>query len=573
MMLAEKFIATRTKLLRCYDAVTALADETGLEISAQWQGDGLRAIVDRPFMFTVCGEINAGKSSLINALTGLYLCRVNALPETDRPTLHAFGEQRRVIEQEGNVRLCEWPHTILRCVQWRDMPGLDAVDKAQQQAWLPLLQESDAVLVVLPFRNPWAAPTWDFLSRMPVELLAKTALVLQQCDEAQGTDLRVMQEHVRDLAMKRLGSVPKVFAVSARLGFEAKTKLGAAALLQSSGLPALEQWLEARIQQCPERQEALQSLRRAALGILFEMDETLDQISRKLQADVRFLDGIEREIFAIQQTTLQRQMQGLGAIGEVFSQESHAMSRLLRKRLGVFRSMGRVIGGDDSALRLESLLQERLTAAVRTAAARDMVERIAACEVHWQSVMECVAAQMRSSCVAWSEMEIRLQESRGHFVQRMGDATMLSVGQLRVRLVLDHALRERTTSLAVWMAACFFMCTIAGVTGALGTPWVPQVASGVTFLLGMMLWIFSIRSAREIVRDYRDRLLLSGDVFFAALRGDYEEGLRLFFREYAQGLESVKQSVFRHESAVQPLLQRWNERFLEIKTIEQEMAE
>ena len=150
---------------------------------------------------------------------------------------------------------------------------------------------------------------------------------------------------------------------------------------------------------------------------------------------------------------------------------------------------------------------------------------------------------------------------------------MLSVGQLRVRLVLDHALRERTTSLAVWMAACLVICTVAGVTGAIATPWVPQVASGVAFLLGMMLWIFSIRSAREIVRDYRDRLLLSGDVFFTALRGDYEEGLRLFFREYAQGLESVKQSVFRYEAAVQPLLQRWNERFLEIKAIEQEMAE
>jgi hypothetical protein len=46
----------------------------------------------------------------------------------------------------------------------------------------------------------------------------------------------------------------------------------------------------------------------------------------------------------------------------------------------------------------------------------------------------------------------------------------------------------------------------------------------------------------------------------------------LFFREYAQGLESVRVSLARRENGLQPDLQRWNDLFLKIKAIEQEMT-
>jgi hypothetical protein len=572
-MLAERYAATRGKLLHSFDAVAAIAAEVGVAISPQWNIDALRETLDRPFLFTVCGEINAGKSSLINAIMGQYLCRVNALPETDRPTLHGWGEQRRETDHGGKWREFSWPHDSLRPVHWLDLPGVDAVGKTASQDWLPWLEASDALLVVFPFRNPWGAPTWDFLARLPETVLASTAFVLQQCDEGQATDIPVMLGHLRELSQKRLGLVPTVFAVSARQGFEAKTQVLSAELLSSCGLPSLENWLENRIHHCPERRQALESLRRAALGILYEIEEELDQTSRKVQSDVRFLDGIEREISVLQQSTLQQQMQGLGAIGEVFSQQSHGMARLLQGKLGIVRSIVRLMRGDDTAQRLELLLQERLTPAVKAAAARDMVELIGTCATHWQSVTARVEAQIGAMPAKWPEIETRLQESREHFVERMGRTALSNVGQLRVRGVLDAILRERNASLSVWIGLCSVMLIIAGVTGALWIPWVPQVASAVAFVLFVFLAVFCVRSAREIVSDYRNRLLLSADVFFTALRGDYEEGLRMFFRQYAQGLESVRKTLVQRGATVQPLLQRWNELFLEIKAVEQEMAE
>ena len=75
-----------------------------------------------------------------------------------------------------------------------------------------------------------------------------------------------------------------------------------------------------------------------------------------------------------------------------------------------------------------------------------------------------------------------------------------------------------------------------------------------------------------MVEDYRERLLRGADQFLFSLRGDYEEGLRTYFREYAQGLQGIRESLSQRESALHPYSQRWNDLFLKIKAIEQEMT-
>lgn len=572
-MLGERYLATQKKLLDSFDSVAALAAEARTPIAAHWNVEILRKTVERPFLFVVCGEINAGKSSLINAITGQYLCKVNELPETDRPTLHCHASQRRETNPTEKSRRCEWPIESLRLVHWLDLPGIDAVGKTAVQEWSPWLQESDVLLVVFPFRNPWGAPTWDFLSRLPESAMGKIVFVLQQCDEGQEADVPVMLGHLKELSLKRLGCSPAAFAVSARMGLEAKSQASSSASQQSNGLPALGKWLQERIQHCPERRQALESLRRAALGILIEIEEKLDRVNRTVQQDVRFLESIEREIFELHQKTLRQQMQGLGAIAEVFSQQSQGMALKLHTRLGIFRSMARVIRGDDTAQRLEALLQERLTNAVKAAAACDMGELIRECATHWQTVADRVREQTDTLPASWADIEPQLQESREYFVERMGRAVSLNVGQLRVRGALDNALRERNASLSTWMGLCCLMLMIAGVTGGLAIAWVPEVSLALVLLLFVLLTIFCVRSAREIVSDYRSRLLLSSEVFFTALRGDYEDGLSLFFRHYAQGLESLRKALAQRGSSFQPLMQRWNDRFLDIKAIEQEMAD
>lgn len=571
-MLGKSLFATRRRLLDAFDAVVALAEETDVSLTDSANPRELRESLEQPLLFTVCGEINAGKSALINAIQGTYLCRVNALPETDLPTLHVHGSSRGEKERAGKWRECQWPDESLQHLHWLDLPGIDAVGKSAAQAWQPWLDGTDVLLVVFAFRNPWGAATWDFVARLPEKVRSSMAFVLQQCDEADPADLPVLLEHMRDLALKRIGIAPPVFLVSARQAFEAKTQQRAAHLFASSGLPALEAWLEDRMHHSSERSRALESLRRAALGLLHQIDDQLDGAKRSIHRDVRFLEGLEREIDALLQKTVRQQVQGLGAIGEEFSQQSHGIARLLQSRLGIFRSLWRLMRGENTAQRLELLLQERLTDAVREAAARDATALIDECAAHWRTVVQRVEEQTGVSAAPWPEIESRLKEARQQLVERMGRAATSSIGQLRVRGVLGGSLRQRSQVLSMWMILFLLAVIGAGICGGLFLPWLPWIFTGLALFFWICLSVYAVRSAREMVDDYRDRLLRSGEVFFAALRGDYEEGVRLFFREYAQGLQSVRVSLVQRENALQPYLQRWNDLFLKVKAIEQEMT-
>lgn len=569
IMLGKSLFATRRRLLDAFDAVVSLAEEMNVSLPETENPGALRDDFEQPLLLTVCGEINAGKSALINAIQGSYLCRVSDLPETDLPTLHLYGNVRCEKAHTGKWRECQWPDESLKNYHWLDLPGMDGIKKS---AWQPWLDGTDVLLVVFAFRNPWVAATWDFVTRLPEKLRSSMAFVVQQCDEAAAEDLPVLLEHMRDLALKRIGLAPPVFLVSARQAFEAKTQSSLAHLAARSGLPALELWLEERMQCIPHRVRTLASLRCASLGLLHLIDEKLYEVKRSIQRDVAFLEELELEIDGLLQHTVRHQVQGLGAIGEEFTRQSHGIARLLKSRLGIFRGLWLIMRGENTAQQLETLLQERLTDAVKEAAARDARALIDDCAEHWRTVENRVVSQTGVAAAPWADIEQRLQESRQQLVDRMGRAANLSIGQLRVRGLLGDSLRLRNEGLTMWMI--FFLLAVIGmgITGGLFLPWLPWLFGGLSALLWCCLTVFAVRTAREMVNDYRARLLRSGEFFFAALRGDYEEGLRLFFREYAQGLKSVRASLVRRENGLQPDLQRWNDLFLKIKAIEQEMA-
>lgn len=572
-MLGKHFVATRQRLFDSYADVRLLAQQAQVAPDHQTQADDTLETLKRPFLITVCGEINAGKSSLINALQGRYLCRVNDLPETDVPTLHSYGEARREVMHGGKWRECQWPDESLMHVHWLDLPGIDAVGKTAYAQWQPWLQASEVVMVVFSHRNPWGAVTWDFLAKWPEEMRDSLVFVVQACDEAVAADLPVLSEHLRDLSQKRLGRVPPVFLVSARDGLQVTKRSVFASNPVPTGLAQLHQWLDARVNGCEERQRAMESLRRAALALLYKTDEILDGMSRSVLRDVRFLEDLEREIEQLFQHTVRQQVQSLGAIGEEYFQQSQSMARLLRKRLGLLRSIARLMLGENTALQLEVLLQERLTEAVKAAADRDAGALVDDCAAHWRTVQERLGDLDGAPSAPWSAIEPRLQEARRQLVERMGLAAGSSVGQLRVRGILSSALRQRNTGLSMWLSCSLVMLLAAGLTGGFFIPWAPSIFCGLAGFFGICLALFGMRTARDMVEDYRERLLRSGESFFSALRGDYEEGLRLFFREYAQGLQGIRESLSRRENSLQPYTQRWNELFLKIKAIEQEMGD
>ena len=91
-MFGEEYFKTRKRLTDVVLRVLTLAEKTGAEKQPLLDNDITKGL-SNPFLFVVCGEVNAGKSSLLNGLFGQDVCKINVLPETDRVQWYRYGEK------------------------------------------------------------------------------------------------------------------------------------------------------------------------------------------------------------------------------------------------------------------------------------------------------------------------------------------------------------------------------------------------------------------------------------------------------------------------------------------------
>ncbi|HEX5790732.1 MAG TPA: dynamin family protein, partial [Luteolibacter sp.] len=257
----QRHFSTRDRLRVLMRGIDRLARETATPIAPALPLLGDEPTQDHPLCFAVFGEINTGKSSLLNALVGHPLCPVSELPRPIQPICH-YRHGAQSDSDDNGIQQCRRPLEILRSLEVIDTPGIRAESAGPPAALLPLLDRCELIICLLPITNPWSALTWDFLVALPAALLAKTVLVIQQSDRVKAIDLEVMIGHVLDLAGKKLNQVPPVFAVSAKLAIERGSQD------QESGLPKFRAHVESRIEALAERRAMLDAwLRDCARGL------------------------------------------------------------------------------------------------------------------------------------------------------------------------------------------------------------------------------------------------------------------------------------------------------------------
>lgn len=552
--------------------VASLADEAGVDVAGALPLDDLRSGLRRPFVFAVCGEVNAGKSTLLNALFGSPLCRTNVVPETRHVTRYLHGARAEARMVENGTAECARPLDFLHDFHLIDTPGTNSADAAQRALMVELLPGADVILCVLPVDNPWGAASWNFLTEIPPSALDRVVLVLQQADRREAKDLAVIRGHVRDLSMKRLGRLPPVFAVSALQAFDAKRRSPVdLATWRASGLAALEDHLAQTICQSPARWAMLAGWREGAARALRAIEDRMEDQMRKLNHHARFLDDVEGEIDTAREQFVRRLPHHLAEVADVFEIEAHGVTRVLGRKLGVVPSVLRLFGRRKVGVVIERLFIERLKVAVETVADSDAAGVVGFCREHWLDLGPRVEEMLGIRLGGDGAMEDTMEKARAAFVRRLGQAASEGVDKLSIRRQLDADLRLRNISLTSFTAATLMLTTLGAMCGALGLPWMPWIFCGLAaiFLLGGV--IASTVTRRAITRDHQRALSDACGRFANTLKDDYEDALLVIFRDYTQCLGAVRGHLVRENLAIEPRQRRWQEMFLHLKTIEQEM--
>ena len=366
----ERYFATRERISQVIRGITELARDTSTDLGHTLAHTAVEKDLGAPFLFVVCGEVNAGKSSLINGLFGRELCKVNILPETDRVIWYRYGAPPRDVATTPSLEERYRPIEFLRDFNLVDTPGTNSIVKGHQEITERFLPVADLILFVFPVTNPWGAATWNLITKLPKECHSRFAFIIQQADQRGEEDIRVITSHMADLSMQRIGIVPHIFAVSGKMALEAK-RSGAfgGSDLTRSGFPALEEYISRRICDSPERRSALHTWKDNASRALRKIEDRIEDKTRVLHDQNHFLASLEEEISAMRERLVGRLANHLSGVAEVFETEAVWVTRSLRKWLGLMRSVFRIFVGDRTGSETEALFIERLRSAVEAVAA------------------------------------------------------------------------------------------------------------------------------------------------------------------------------------------------------------
>ena len=568
----ERYFASRERISQVVKGITELARDTGTSLGDSLSSSALEKDLGTPFLFVVCGEVNAGKSSLLNGLFGQELCKVNILPETDHVIWYRYGAPPRDIDTTPSLEERFRPIEFLRDFNLVDTPGTNSVIKGHQEITQRFLPVADLILFVFPVTNPWGAATWNLISALPKESHIRVVFIIQQSDQREAADLKIIAEHMSDLSMKRIGIIPPIFAVSGKKALEAK-RAGAFAsrALEESGFPALEDFISRRVCDSPERRAALNSWRSQSSTALRKIEDRIEEQTRTLGNQNHFLSSLEDEIDAMRERLVARLPRHLAGVAEVFETEAVWVTRSLRKWLNPFRSVFRVFVGDRTGSRIESLFIDRLRTAVEAVAESDGADIVAACHSHWDALDARVKEAMGAGLDEQEPIDENLAQARRRFVQRIGRAAHQAINNLHVRKDLEADLRRRNLALKSFTASTLIFLIVGATCGIFGFQSLPWIFCSIAALFAVGGALIAILTRRLIARDFQSSLLDTCGAFAETLRSDYEDALRIFFQDYTTCLNSIRKHLAKQKIAIEPKLTRWHQLFLTLKSIEQDL--
>lgn len=568
----ERYFASRGRISQLVKGVVDLARDTNTPLGDSLSSASIEKDLGAPFLFVVCGEVNAGKSSLLNALCGRELCKVDILPQTDRVIWHRYGVPPRSVET--NPSLEERFHTIefFRDFNLVDTPGTNSDVPGHQEITRRFLPVADLIVFVFPFNNPWGAATWNLISSLPTDCYARIVFIIQQADQRDSADLKIIAEHMSELSVKKIGVIPPIFAVSGKMAYEAK-QAGAFAgrAFEESGFPAFEDFISRRVCDSPERRATLQAWRGHVTDALGKIENRIEEQTRILGDQNRFLASLEDEIDGMRERLVARLPLHLTGVAEVFESEAVWVTRSLKKSLGIIKSVFRIFVGDRTGSLTESLFIDRLRSAVEAVAESDGADIVTACHSHWKELDARVKEAIGTGVDDSEPIDENLAQARRRFVQRIGSTAQQAINNLHVRKELDADLRRRNIALKSFTATTLLMLIAGATCGIFGLPWLPWLFCSVSALFAFGGAIIALLTRRRIARDFQSSLLDTCGAFAETLRADYEDALRIFFQDYTTCLNSIRKHLAKEKFAIEPKLTRWHELFLTLKSIEQDV--
>ncbi len=159
---------------------------------------GIRQQLANPFSVFICGEFNAGKSSLLNHLGENTDAPVGIIPTTKE--IEAYNP-----ESLGGLIFI-------------DSPGTNSIIEEHQEVTENYLKQADIILFVTSIERPLSKSEQDFLLLVDKTWFRKVIVTINKVDLATEEEIKQVRAFVGEGLSEIFTEMPPVFAISARTG-------------------------------------------------------------------------------------------------------------------------------------------------------------------------------------------------------------------------------------------------------------------------------------------------------------------------------------------------------------------
>lgn len=573
-MFGDDYFEARARLADLATRVVELAEKTGADKGPLEGEDVVHGMVS-PYLFVACGETGAGKSSMLNGIFGHDVCSAEGSEGTDSVQWYRYGEKHRDQEVTPEMEQRYRPFEFLKRFNLMDTPGTDLPRGGQESITQRFIPSCDVVFWVVPAGTPWGASLWDSISRQDQTILKKSVIVLQQKELLDEGELEIIQGHVRDLARQRLSYVPPIFSVSAKQACQAKAVVPVdEPLWRKSGYPNLEQFISDAVAHSPARNRMLIDIRKATTQVLRHIETAVEKRRSQLDGNEHFLLKLEAEVDVARKKQSADFLSRFAGMREVFAGKNKEMKRYVRRKLGFWSTLKSLFMAENTSKVIETWLVDSIKSSVETQADADGARLIKGCHRHWDTVRPRVKEKLSIKLDDFDDERDGFDKIREEFVARMGAVARRSVQNLRLRKALNSQIVVRREGLKNWLYLCLTTLMLAGVVGVLGVGPGIYIELGLLSLCMISLLGFAMQvrlTGRKITKSLGTRLEHARLPFAQALESDHRVGVRCFYSEYADLLNSVRHHIFDAQQALAPNLEERNRLFLELMIIEREM--
>ncbi len=359
---------------------------------------GIKQQLTNPFSIFICGEFNAGKSSLLNQLGGNSIAAVGILPTTQN--VESYNP-----EGLGGLRFI-------------DSPGTNSIVEQHQEITENYLKQADIILFVSSVERPLSKSEQDFLTLVDRTWSRKIIVAINKIDLISPEQTEEVLNYISDGLKKIFNDLPPIFTISANKGI---------------GMDNLKGYLLAFLEEEEKIKLKLQGPQNSLLVYLEQLEQKNQGIQSKLEKEKLILDRTLRRI----QDRLEeyKMLFGIfqGNIDELFRILLQAIAKVIDQKISFVNAAKKRITNEEDSL------EDKLVKAIDEAQLDDNLKNI-----FQEATSTFITYRGRILREATEDLEMAIEVGEDNFIVPSLDTSKVNTQEIaeNIKLAADKGLNS-----------------------------------------------------------------------------------------------------------------------------------